>query len=679
MKTKHYTWRLPLFLSLIFFILSLLTLKDYGISWDEILHFSRGQAYLYYFLTGKTNYKDLPNINLQGTFGYPKNTSVPRRSFFQLNDFHNGDYFIYEGGGGHPPINDDLAALSNYIFFQKLGILDDVSSYHLFNIVAAALLVFVVVFFALETLGVFPTIVSFLALCTYPLFWAESHFNIKDPPETAFFAGFIWAFYKSLKNFSVKWLALSILFFSLGLGTKFNILFAVPIIVFYFIYQYRKNILKTISSIPKGYIVLLFLAPLISLGILTISWPFLWHNWFYNFLKVINYYKGVGTAASYQPSSFYILGFNTFPILWILFTTPPAVLFLGFIGILSAWLNRQKKAAVTVLWLIWFIVPILRVSLPGTVIYGGVRQIIEFLPAMALLCALGVYQIGKWTKNNMTVLIICVLIFIWPIYILVKLHPNENVYFNFLIGGLKGAQSRNFPSWGNSFGNAYFQGIKWINQNVPQGSKLSLIQGTLFNVPPILVRKDINFSLENWSGISRGGEYLMDLTFNDTAREFNYEWEYLEKFLVPVYELKVDDVSILKIWKNDLEHTKEAYRLSEVVYTNKFVLTKNNNLLTVDLGREVTLSRVNLDYLPSKDCFPLTTSFLETSMDGTNWVREKDRIPYSQVYMESNVKDGRVIFFLAGKKASFIRFWFDNIYSCGLDSPKVTIRVLKNI
>lgn len=256
------------------------------------------------------------------------------------------------------------------------------------------------------------------------------------------------------------------------------------------------------------------------------------------------------------------------------------------------------------------------------------------------------------------------------------MHPNENIYFNFLIGGLKGAQSRNFPSWGNSFGNAYFQGIKWINQNVPQGSKLSLIQGTLFNVPPILVRKDINFSLENWSGINKGGEYLMDLTFNDTAKEFNYEWEYLEKFLVPVYELKVDSVSILKIWENDLDHTKKEYRLSERVYTGKLTMAKNSNLLTVNLDREVVLSQVGLTFSPVKNCFPLTNSFLETSQDGTAWLREKDWIPYRQVNLKSNVEGNTVHFYLAGKKTRMMRFWFDNKNSCGLQNPKISITEL---
>lgn len=385
-------------LALLFFILALYTIKDYGISWDETIHFSRGQAYLYYFLTGKTNYDALPNVNLQGTFGKPENYSIPRRSFYQLDDFHNGEYYIYNVG--HPPVNDILAALSNYIFFQKLGMVGDIEAYHLFNILASSLLVFVIVYFVSETIGTFSGIVAGLTLITYPLFWAESHFNIKDFPESAFFAGFVWTLYKSLKNFSVKWLALSIIFFSLGLGTKFNIVFAIPIILAYIVYRHPKKIVKYISSFPRTYTILLFFAPLIVLGIFTATWPLLWHNWLGNILDVFKFYKGIGTEIHYQPENFYLADFNSFPILWILFTTPPFTLVLLLTGIVSAYLKRKENNSVTVLWLIWFLIPVLRVTVPGSSIYGGIRQISEFVPAMALLSGIGALQLFNAVKTK---------------------------------------------------------------------------------------------------------------------------------------------------------------------------------------------------------------------------------------------------------------------------------------
>ncbi len=555
----------PLFLlPLGFFILGFLTLSHYGVSWDDAIHLRRGQAYLYYFLTGNKSYQDLSDIDLQGTNGDPNEIPIPRRSFYQ-NDYHNGEFWLKYKDLGHPPLSDELAALSNYIFFQKLGILDDISAHHLFNILASSVLVFVVVAFASSTFGPFAASIAFLALATYPLFWSEAHFNVKDPPQAAFFAATVWSFYNSLKNGSLRWLVISIVFFALGLGTKLNILFLPIILVSYLLYRYRGKISspnKIASSIPKLYIVILLATPFIILGILTLLWPSLQQGWPQSLLKIFNFYRESGIGTQYQPDRFFLFGFNTYPMQWILFTTPPLVLALSGIGIFSAFRNRNSYKGVTLLWLLWFIIPIARVSFPGTVIYGGIRQILEFLPALALLAGLGAWQLSIWLRNNLMVKIGLMLAFLWPVIVLVKLHPNENVYFNSLIGGLPGAKERNFPSWGNSFGNAYFQGIKWINTNAPKDAKLALIQGTPANAPVILLRKDINYIYSDtsdksyFSGDAKEGEYLMELTFDDTYKPDSEAWRYVEKYLVPVYEVKVEGVPILKIWKNDLEHTK---------------------------------------------------------------------------------------------------------------------------
>ncbi len=49
-------------LGIIFLVVGIFTLKNYGINWDTINHLTRGQAYLHYFLTGHENYSDLPKF-----------------------------------------------------------------------------------------------------------------------------------------------------------------------------------------------------------------------------------------------------------------------------------------------------------------------------------------------------------------------------------------------------------------------------------------------------------------------------------------------------------------------------------------------------------------------------------------------------------------------------------------
>lgn len=683
----------------IYFIAAYLTLSDYGISWDETIHFRRGQAYLHYFLTGNLNYQDLPYLDFQGTDGDPVNIPQPRRSFYQ-NDFHNGEYFL-KNDSGHPPLNGELAALTNYIFFQKLGVIDDVSSHHLFNILASAFLVFIVVFFAVENFGIFAGIISFLSLITYPLFWAESHFNIKDPPEAAFFAATIWAFMQSIQKNSIGWIISTFIFFALALGTKLNILFLPAILAPYLLLRYRHNLLYLSSQVLtdlKKYLLVLVGGLVVVVVIFVGTWPYLWQNWPGNLFQIFEFYRGIGTGASYQPESFFLFGFNTFPLQWILFTTPPLTLAIFILGITAVALNKGGRNFIGVLLILWFLAPVIRVTMPGSVIYGGIRQIMEFLPAMALLSGLGAWQIISWCKKVSlaesnkkyfirVVQIFLVLSFIWPVSILVKLHPNENVYFNSLIGGLSGARDLNFPSWGNSFGNAYFQGIKWINQNAGKEAKVALLQGTLANAPLIYFRSDIRYipgdqdsgKKNFFSGINREGEYLMELTFNDSGKDFFYIWEYVEKFLVPVYEIKVDDVAILKVWKNDMDHTRPGMKLTPVTFNGLVNITEDSHFLYVDLNRAVLLSSVELDFDLTNDCVPLETGFMETSLDRTDWKKEKDAIPQYQINGTVNLQDRKIIYYLAGREVKYIRFALDSKSSCIFNNPRVRITSLEGI
>src|SRR3989344_5498853 len=135
-----------------FFILNFLVIDDYGLNWDEPNHYFRGQAYLRFMLTGKRNYDDLPRLR----FHYPKNNratpienitydddSEIRRSIYQydLEDGQNPYDYYRDSVPSHPPINGLLASFSNYIFYQTVGILGDIESYHLFIVFASALLV----------------------------------------------------------------------------------------------------------------------------------------------------------------------------------------------------------------------------------------------------------------------------------------------------------------------------------------------------------------------------------------------------------------------------------------------------------------------------------------------------------------------------------------------------------
>lgn len=657
---KKFLW--VILVPVIFFIVSYLTLSDYGISWDEPIHFTRGQAYLNYFLNG-----DLV---------YDGQIFSGRHSLYQETSF--AAQFFLKNDSGHPPINGILAAFSNFIFYQKLGLLGDIESYHLFNVLSATFLVLIISLFAKQAYGNLAAMFTGLSLVLYPLFFAESHFNIKDPAEAAFFAATIWAFWNSLKKYEWRWLLAATIFFALGLGTKFNILFLPFILLPWLILRDLRVVspLKIIFKLPRKFLIVLVVSPFIVTAIFFLSWPYLWQDPM-NILNIFLYYKEIGTGGLGQPQYITWGGFNLFPVTWILTTTPPIILFLTALGIVAAFKRRETEKT-ALLFLLWLLIPILRVSLPGSSIYGGVRQIMEFIPAMALLSGLGVLTLVNLLKKlpvfgkcpNLILSLFVAMLFVPHFLVMVKLHPNENVYFNSFLGGLPGAQKANIPYWGNSFGNAYYQAAKWINQNALPGSKVGLVQGTKVNIPKLYFSPEINFSNSSWSAINRWGEYLVELTHQGNEIAYPFAWEYINKVLIPIYEVKVDGVPIAKVWKNDIEHSRVEYQ-KEVPLVVKNI-SQAGNILIIAFQEQYTVARMIVEFNPGQNCSDLNSGTVETSHDGINWRLEPEKLTDQQIVSYPTLEKGKIHYIFPARSANLIRINTGDEKSCLFQGTKVT-------
>jgi len=679
-QKKFILFLLPFF---IFFVPALYTIKDYNINWDEPEHFMRGQAYLRYFLTGERNYNKLPLFKESQFFFRDRTKKVeiklPRYSIYQ-NTILDGEYYLTQATG-HPPLNDILASTTNLIFFQKLGVLDDISSYHLFIVICSSFLVFLVFFWVKKEYGLFAALVASFSVSLYPLFFAESHSNIKDPVETFFFALTIYAFYKGITQKTWRWLIISSISFGFALGTKFNILFSPFIIIpWVFIYYGRK-----ILDLRKFWFA--FLAyPFIAFSIFFASYPYLWASPLKRTLEVFGYYKSIGSSVGghLQPENFYIFGFNSYPLQTIFFTTPMIVLFLFFFGILYVFKRGfNEKNKFLFLILLWFIFPILRVTLPGSSIYSGVRQIMEFIPAMAILSGIGasflvkqvssiMYQVLRVKSKNKKKLIsysLCSLLILsfLPITIkLIQIHPNENVYFNPLIGGLKGAKEKNFPYWGSSLGTSYKQGVEWLNKNAEKNAKVAMVIATGQNVPSIFFREDLGFENMAWSATKRKGEYLIEAVFDGWIREWHYDGEYVDNVLKPVYEVKVDDVPILKVWKNDKEHTHPRFLKEKTMLSDKIKWREGEDEFSIDLEKEVDLMKISISYKANK-CTPFKSGIVYLSQDGEGWTFEREPV------RDAMIKDYRFDYPLVGKRAKYIKIILSSDNSCEYNVEDIKI------
>lgn len=678
------------------FIIGISTLSHYGINWDEPFHYRRGQAFLQYLITGQKTYANMPKYPpLKGDSDNPNfgdgeknflavqkdpSLSKPdfRRSFYQ-DDSWDGRYFIDElDTYGHPPLNDVLAALFNKIFFQDLGIVGDLESYRLFIVSSVFLAACLIAYFMWKEFGLSASIISTLAFTTYPLVLGEQHFNIKDPVEASFYTITLLSAYWGIKNNKFKWLLIAVFSFAIATGTKFNMLFGIVPLGIWFLYYIFTNWKKIKKpKLIRNLAIAFLITPFVCLGILFISYPTLWHNPIKGFSGIVSFYKEVGYPSS-QPQNLYSVGpINVYPTLWILYSTPPVIIGLFLISVLFIKKLIKNNDFVLLLFL-WLFVAIGRNSLFGALSYGGVRIIMEYVPALCMLAGIAAgFIVSKFRNKKYRIAAFSILILCFvPTFIkLIKIHPNENVYFNFLIGGLSGAKAINFPYWGDSYGNAYFPGIEWINRNAPLNSKVSTPIGNTSNIPRFKLRNDIAVSPYYWSGLKHNGEYLIEMTFDYNPENY-FALRYLNEAMVPVYEVKVDNVAIAKVWENDPSHIRAEYSQTKSMKA-KITSDKKNKTLQIDIPEVEKIMAVNITQ-PTKECSSLVTGYVITSSDGKSWSRETEDIAIDQLDREA-IKQltGDYVYYFMAKPAKTLVFNTDSSNNCLLKAKSATVTFLK--
>lgn len=678
---------------LLFFCISLFTLYDYGINWDSPIHFARGQAYLRYILTGKTNYNDLPSYcmndeNLISRVDDKTGEICDRHRRTRVSEYESPlldfNSWVARTTYGHPAFSNLMLALSNNIFFKLLGWVEDIPSYHLYSIFTTFLLALTVSIWTKQTFGIFASIIVVLTIYTFPLLAGEQHFNVKDPPMAAFFTLSLYLFYLAIVKKKPLLLILSALAGGASFGTKFNFVFA-PLILLPWLIAYGRIVLQTKMArvlLTRKMLFAFSLYPIIVFLVFFLSWPALWSDPIKNIPEVIRFYRDIGgSTCSYQFLTF--LWFTKCSQLttmqYLLFSIPPFTIFLFIIGLIASLIQFSKYHFVVILWLSFFFATTTRVIFSISNIYGGLRQIMEFIAPMAMISGVGALflrnqlvrflKIFITLKNNQIVLpLIASSIIIagfLPIFVtLTRLHPNENIYLNFLIGGLNGAAQKNFPGYGNTYGNASLQGIRWLNRYGEPNSKLALLSGNAQEVSRGLLREDIDFANGYRSGYNQAGEYQMVLTTADQVSSSEiFRYQYLNTYLNPVYDLKIEGVSILKIWKNSKDHLKSGVNLDQKI--EQINVERSDKGIVIRLSEKKNLKALTL-ILPNIECRnEMIGAKIYLSIDGKEYIEKADEIG-GFAEEETRGFEADFVYLFSGDGARYIKITPPARYPCKL-------------
>lgn len=626
----------PWVLAGVFSIVAIATIGDYGMNWDEPARLLRGQTFVQFYLTGSplfhlpdrtppnlikpkeyiTRYDFLaeegPNRAILPARPRPQSefldmlASLGRRVSYYQHDVWAKYFIMYDQNeAGHLPLPEILGSLSNRILYQAWGVMPDIESYHIPYVLLSAVGVFVVTAFTFDITGSWvAAVIGGLSLVLFPHFFGSAHLNMKDPEIAALFAGSVWTFWKWVRDNKRRWMVGFWIFFMLSLAVKWNTAF-LPFMLVPWLFTIRK-----MGEFRRWFQVkrLIWTSLLALAGIalfLIVIWPPSWGKPLTALWDVVKFYWiiGVGDTSKLQPDGFLLpLGFNAYPTLLLLAQTPEVVLLLSATAI---W-GMARGAVGNLLntrWLLllWFGIPIFRYSLPFVHTYGDWRQMMEVVPALAVLSGLGAdYVLHKSTNliRKVSLMIICML-FLLVIINMIRIHPNENTYFNHFIGGIRGAQKRNMIDYYLTGGNVYKQGAVWLNAHAEKDANIAILNGLTFALSPLWLRPDISISPYHFSAFDQKGEYILLLPSSVDKPFFAYE--YVRHFLKPMDNIAVDGVPILSIYKNEPQYAVPEFARQKAMteFTKEYVTTRTGDYLSIDLGRDARVTGIEMTRVPA--------------------------------------------------------------------------------
>lgn len=502
------------------FLFGLFIYRDYGLSWDE----------------------PISHINGRVTLAY----------------LSEGNQFLWEYSERFYGVVVELP----FALAERLLSLDTSQSLFFFrHIVTFILFIIGVFFFYLLCLERFKSRLLALLGSTFlvlsPRIFADAFYNSKDIPVMVFFIIAIYTFNQFFKNPSTKNIILHSLVTALIIATRIPGVFVLFLTVGMFLLnlitlpEFRVKWKKILISIG------IYLAATMAFTILL--WPFLWQQPTAHFIEAFKdmskFSRQLGMEVLYLGDFITSskLPWHYIPV-WILVTTPFLYLTLFFFGLgtivkrfSSNFIDAYRQYWPDVSVVGWFFGPIIAVILFKSVLYDGWRHLYFIYPALIYIALIGIETTIKYIKTckykfHKVLRIILISVTLLQIstvsLFMIKNHPYQNVYFNFLAGGMDRAQDNfDLDYWGLSFR----EGLEYIASNDnDQVIPIYFAGGSLDNVLILDPQIASRFKVINKVDILRA-KYILS----------NYRWQNYRNlpFEREVYTVKVDGERIMSVFK----------------------------------------------------------------------------------------------------------------------------------
>ena len=426
-----------LILAAIIIIIGIVITPDYGISWDEPDNATYGQQALHTYLTFDPPEEWHSNLESKGPFymafsvGFSSVLSRVIPNWSEIEGLHFSYYVSFP-----------LAVIAFYTLAKKIG-------------------------------GQSGALAASFLFATQPLLFGHAFINPKDIPFMSFFL-ITMSFgttsiehIQSEQSFSKsRWLIVIATGITLGLTTSLRVIGAFAFLLLFMWGFYRCGRKFLLPSIT-----------IMGVASLTVyaSWPYLWAHPIRNLIEsliiTLNFpwdnlvlYRGLVYPVDELPWHF-------LPFITLIQLTEPLLL-LGTIGGLLMITSLLKKrvagaSAIFIIYFLWIAIPYGFALTTGSRVYDNSRQFLFALPPIALFTAPAFRKFFDLVKKQWLQAAFVVLMIFPGLFGIFRLHPYEYIYYNALVGGVRGAyRTYELDYWGTSYRDA----MEYINGVAPRGA-----------------------------------------------------------------------------------------------------------------------------------------------------------------------------------------------------------------
>ena len=397
-------WGPPALVCAVFLLIGVITLDDYGVMANRAVEYEHVRDNANYFLGRDHELYDYIDMLYGPIFEF---SILVGETIFQLEDAHDrkliGNFLVH-------------------LLFTVSGLFCYLLVYRLFNSRIIAIL-------------------AMLLFLFHPRIYANSFFNTRDLPFLSVFMISLYLVYRSFRKDTVS----SFLLLGISVGVLVN-LRPMGVAMFAAILAFR--VLDSIHTKDRRS-VLATSAVFMLASVLTlyVTMPYLW-------IDPVNRTMEMFTTLSSFPQesrqlfagaivSSRELPWNYLPV-WFVVTTPPVMLVLGLLGAgLLCWRSARRPRAVArdavlrfgLLTIACFAMPIVAVIVLRPTMYDGWRHMYFLHAPFTVLAAFALYGLasaGSLNRTRIGVHVLAGLGVLVTILSIVRIHPYQGSYFNFL-------------------------------------------------------------------------------------------------------------------------------------------------------------------------------------------------------------------------------------------------------